>query len=139
MLYICLTFASHLPYICITIASHLHHICFTLGFHLLQICFTLASLWGHFRVTLGSLWGHFGVTLGSLWAHFGFTLGSLWAYRRRMASVMRIVSPCVRPKRVHKQKILISSTYFGCQGSHEDSRAKLRSSEPRGWEGVGGG
>ena len=29
------------------------------------------------------------------------------AYRRRMARVMHILSPCVRPKRVHKQNIFI--------------------------------
>ena len=29
------------------------------------------------------------------------------AYRRRMALVMHIISPCVRPKRAHKQNLLI--------------------------------
>ena len=31
------------------------------------------------------------------------------ADRRRMALVLHIISPCVRPKRVHKQSILIQS------------------------------
>ena len=52
------------------------------------------------------------------------------AYRRRMAHVMHIMSLCIRPKRVHKQIILIVAKDFACHGSHEDARESLQPSEP---------
>ena len=45
----------------------------------------------------------------------------------------------VRPKRVHKQIILIFAKDFACHGSHEDARESLRLSEPDRWEEVRGG
>ena len=67
----------------------------------------------------------------SNWSHFGVNFhennGRQWpesekwtpkaAYRRRMALVMHIISPCVRPKRAHKQQILIFPMNF--EGSRE--------------------
>ena len=71
----------------------------------------------------------FGVALGSLfayeadfWVHFGLTLGSLWAYRRRISRLMHIVSPCVRPKRAHKEGIHIFAALFACPRGPEHSR-----------------
>ena len=52
------------------------------------------------------------------------------AYRRRMALVVHIMSPCVRPKRVHKQEMHISPTYCAFQTSHEDAKESLQLSEP---------
>ena len=43
------------------------------------------------------------------------------AYRRRMALAMHIISPCVRPKRAHKQNIFIFPTYFAYPRGPEDS------------------
>ena len=66
-------------------------------------------------------WGDFGNILGyfgALWGHFWDTLGSLWPYRRRWARVMRIVSPCVRSKRVHKREIHIFPTFFNTFTNH---------------------
>ena len=45
----------------------------------------------------------------------------------------------VRPKRVHKQIIIIFAKDFACHGSHGDARESLQRSEPDRWEGVGGG
>ena len=42
----------------------------------------------------------------------------------------------VRPKRVHKQIILIFAKDFACHGSHEDARESLGKSEP---DRLGGG
>ena len=52
------------------------------------------------------------------------------AYRRRMAHVMHIMSLCIRPKRVHKQIILIFAKDFACHGSHEYSKESLQRSGP---------
>ena len=43
----------------------------------------------------------------------------------------------VRPKRVHKQIILIFAKDFACHGSREDARESLQPSGPERWEGVG--
>ena len=74
--------------------------------------------------------------LGPTWSQFGGNFhenyGRQWpesekwtprvAYRRRMAHAMHIISPCVRPKRAHKQNIRISCTYLRGQDSHEGIR-----------------
>ena len=89
----------------------------------------------------------------SNWSHFGVNFhenyGRQWpesekwtpkaAYRRRFARLMRIISPCVRSKRAHKQEIHVLPTFFTFQGSHEYSREVLQTSGRSGWEGVGGG
>ena len=58
------------------------------------------------------------------------------AYRRRMALAMHIISPCVRPRRAHKQEIHIFLTYFegprGARGRQENEKP----SEP---DRLGGG
>ena len=88
---------------------------------------------------LGSLLayvGHFGVTLGSLWGHFGVTLGPLRAYRRRFARLMHIISPCVRSKRVQKQKVFIFAKDFACQRSPEEKQKTNDRPSRTVWEGV---
>ena len=45
----------------------------------------------------------------------------------------------VRPKRVHKQIIIIFAKDFACHGSHEYAKESLQPSEPERWAGVGGG
>ena len=76
------------------------------------------------------------VTVGSLWGHFGVTLEPLWAYRRRFARLLHIMSPCVRSKRVQKQKVLIFANDFAFQGSHGDPGAGLQGDGP---DRLGGG
>ena len=72
------------------------------------------------------LWGHLGITLRATFHNNYGRQGpenEKWipkvAYRRRMAHVMHIMSPCVRPKRVHKQEIHTFPTFFACQRSPE--------------------
>ncbi len=55
---------------------------------------------------------------------------------RRMALVMHIISPCVRPKRAHKQNIFIFPMNFAWPGSRETARESLQPSEP---DRLGGG
>ena len=77
--------------------------------------------------------------LGSLLAYegdFGVTLGSLRAYRRRFACLIHIMSPCVRSKRVQKQKVLIFAKDFACQRCDEYPGAGFQPSEP---DRLGGG
>ena len=57
------------------------------------------------------------------------------AYRRRMTHVMHIISLRVRPKRVHKQNIIISPTYFACPRGQKYSR-KTNNVPARGGLGV---
>ena len=58
---------------------------------------------------MGSCWGHFGSNFHKNYGRQG-PESEKWtpkvAYRRRMARVMHIASPCVRPKRVHKQNLV---------------------------------
>ena len=72
------------------------------------LCFKISN-WRHFGV-------HFHENYGRQW-----TESEKWtpkpAYRRRMALVMHIMSPCVRPKRAHKQHIFIFP--MNCGGSIE--------------------
>ena len=71
---------------------------------------------------LGSLWG-------LLWGYFVYVRvaeSEEWipkvADRRRMAHVMHIMSPCIRPKRVHKQEIDIFQWTLKLQDSHEHAK-----------------
>ena len=80
---------------------------------------------------LGRLWEHFGAP----WSHFGVTLRSLWPYRRPWEHVMCIVSPCVRPKRAHKQEIHIFPTFFDTFTNHEAPQEAPQGSETEGFWG----
>ena len=71
--------------------------------------------------------------MGSLLAYegdFGLTLGSLWADKGRMVLVMPIVSPCVRPKRVHEQEITIFAKDFACPKRVQGRQKHEQHSEP---------
>ena len=75
----------------------------------------LLALEGGFGGTSGSLWDqflHMKATLEPLWGHFGVTVVSLWAYGRRISHSMHIISPCVGPKRAHKEEIHIFAKDF---------------------------
>ena len=48
---------------------------------------------------------------------------------------MCIVSPCVRPKRAHKQEIHIFPTFFNTFTNHECPQESLRGAEPDGFWG----
>ena len=50
----------------------------------------------------------------------------LWAHRRRMAHVVLIFSPCVRPKRVPKQEMHRLPRTWLAQDGHEDARGPGR-------------
>ena len=89
---------------------------------------------GSLLVTLGALLAHegdFGSTLRSLWDYF-------WAYRCRMACIMHVVSPCVRSKRVHKQKILIFAKDFACPRGARRRQPNEQPSGPVGPDRLGG-
>ncbi len=47
-----------------------------------------------------------------------------------MALVMPIVSPCVRPKRIHKQEILIYAEDFACPRRAQGRQEHKQHSEP---------
>ena len=53
-----------------------------------------------------------------------------------MALVMDIVSPCVRPKRVHKQEILISARDFACPRRARGRQEHEQHSEPSDFGGI---
>ena len=88
---------------------------------------------------LGPTWSHFG-------GHFHENHGRKWpesrewtpkaVYRCRFARLMRIISPCVRSKRAHKQERHVLPTFFTFQGSHGDARESLQTIEP---DRLGGG
>ena len=61
------------------------------------------------------------------------------AYRRRFARLMRIISPCVRSKRAHKQEIHILLTFLSCHDGPEHAIGANDRPSRTGWEGVGGG
>ena len=75
------------------------------------------------------LWGQLGVTLE---ASFTTDNGGQWlenerwtpkvAHRRR-ACVLHIMSPCVRPNRVHKQNIHISQCFLLVQDELKDAKS----------------
>ena len=50
-----------------------------------------------------------------------------------------LVSGLVGPKSENVEKVLVFKAFLKGQGSHEDARESLQPSEPKGWEGVGGG
>ena len=77
--------------------------------------------------------GTFWMCFRALWNHFGVTLGSLWPYRRRLACVMRIFSPCVRPKQVQKQEIHMHPQFFDTFTNRGCSQESPRSAEPEGF------
>ena len=91
-----------------------------------------------FRQIFRSLW----VTLGSFLV-YGWTLKPYLSQfdveKLEMASVMGICGSLVGPKSENVEKVQIFKGFLKGQGSHEDARESLRSSEPDRWEGVGGG
>ena len=98
---------------------------------------------------LGPTWMHLGPTWSHFGGHFHENYGRQWpesekwtpkaAYRRRFARLMRIISPCIRSKRAHKQERHVLPTFFLCQRRAEESK-KLNGPLGRTvWEGVGGG
>ena len=100
-------------------------------------------IWKSFRLHPWAIWITSGSHIGS---KFHKAYGRQWpesekwtpkaAYRCRMAHAMHIISPCVRPKRAHKQNIPIFPTYFEGSGGVQGRQPNEQVSDP---DRMGGG